>query len=203
LELLPISPWRLYQTKSSSDGRFRFAVVPRGAYDLEFAEEGFIRRKVSVDLSREAAQPLAIVLNFGSLPDMNYCGPHPSIAYDSLELKNPRLTGVVRAYENHGPIARAEVVLWREHDAHITATSVADAEVRFKFDSLPAGRYRLRISRIGYLPVIYRVTNNPAMIRGLVVKSIVVVLAGAVALVMQYRFIFEHSPPWASSAATT
>jgi hypothetical protein len=30
------------------------------------------------------------------------------------------------------------------------------------------------------------------MIRGLVVKSIVVVLAGAVALVMQYRFMNRH-----------
>jgi hypothetical protein len=31
-------------------------------------------------------------------------------------------------------------------------TSVVDAEGKFKFDSLPAGRYTLRISRIGYLP---------------------------------------------------
>jgi len=117
---------RVYQTKSSSDGGFRLVVVPRGTYDLEFAAEGFVRQKVSVDLSHEAPHPLTIVLTFGSLPDTNYCGPHPSITYDSLDLKNPKLTGVVRLYENHRPIAGAKVVLWRADDAQTKVTSVAD-----------------------------------------------------------------------------
>jgi hypothetical protein len=38
----------------------------RGTYDLEFAAEGFVRQEVSVDLSHQAAQSLAIVLNFSS-----------------------------------------------------------------------------------------------------------------------------------------
>ncbi len=143
---------RLYQTKSSTDGRFRLLAVPRGTYDLEFAAEGFARQKVSVDLSHEAAQSLAIVLNFSSQPDTNYCGPHPSISYDSLDPKNPKLTGVVRGYEDYRPIARAEVVLRRAEEGHRMLTAVVDAAGKFKFDSLPAGRYTLRISRIGYLP---------------------------------------------------
>jgi Carboxypeptidase regulatory-like domain len=66
---------RVYQTKSSTDGGFRFVAVPTGTYDVEFAAEGFVRQKVSVDLSHEAAQSLGIVLNFSSQPDTNYCGP--------------------------------------------------------------------------------------------------------------------------------
>jgi hypothetical protein len=143
---------RVYQTKSSTDGGFRLLAVSRGTYDLEFAAEGFVRQKVSIDLSHEAAQSLAIVLNFSSQPDTNYCGPHPSITYDSLDPNNPRLTGVVRAYENRRPIPGAKVILWRADDARITVTSVADGEGKFKFDDLPAGRYSLRISRIHYLP---------------------------------------------------
>jgi hypothetical protein len=57
---------RVYQTKSSTDGRFRLLAAPSGTYDLEFAAEGFVRQEVSVDLSHQAAQSLAIVLNFSS-----------------------------------------------------------------------------------------------------------------------------------------
>jgi hypothetical protein len=139
---------RVFQTKSSTDGRFRFEDVPRDTYDLEFAAPGFVKQRVSVDLSNGTAQSLSIVLNISSQPNMEYCGPHPSIRYDSSDLK---LTGVVRAYENRKPLARAELALWPEDDTQMKATAVADAKGRFQFDSLPPGRYHLDVSRRGYL----------------------------------------------------
>jgi uncharacterized membrane protein (DUF4010 family) len=47
-------------------------------------------------------------------------------------------------------------------------------------------------SALSNLPVIYRVTRNAAMTRGLVVKSLAVVLAGTAASVVQYRFMNGH-----------
>jgi hypothetical protein len=143
---------RVFQTKSSSNGRFRFQGVPGGTYDLEFAAAGIIKQKVSIDVSNGSAQSFTIALNVSSQPNMDYCGPHPSISYDSPDLKNLKLTGVVRAYESHRPIARAELVLWRENDTQMRATAVADGKGSFKFASLPAGRYHLQVSRRGYLP---------------------------------------------------
>jgi hypothetical protein len=82
---------------------------------------------------------------------MDYCGPHPSITYDSPDLKNLKLTGVVRSYATHRPVACAELALWRGDDAHMTVTAFADGKGRFKFDSLPFGRYHLKVSLGGYL----------------------------------------------------
>jgi hypothetical protein len=142
---------RVFQTKSSTNGQFHFEGVSRGTYDLEFAAAAFVKQKVSVDVSNGSAQSLSIVLNISSQPNMDYCGPHPSIRYDSPALNNLKLTGVIRAYENHRPVARAELALWPEDGTQMKVTAVADGKGRFKFDSLPAGRYHLQISCRGYL----------------------------------------------------
>jgi hypothetical protein len=142
---------RVFQTKSSTNGQFRFEGVPRGTYDLEFAGAAFVKQRVSIDLSNGSAQALSVVLNISSQPNMDYCGPHPSIRYDSPDLNNLKLTGVVRAYESRRPLARAELTLWRDDDTQMESTAVADGKGKFKFDSLPAGRYHLQVSRRGYL----------------------------------------------------
>jgi hypothetical protein len=142
---------RVFQTKSSTNGRFRFEGVPRGSYDLEFAAAAFVKQTVSVDLSNGSAQALSVVLNISSQPNMDYCGPHPSTRYDSPDLNNLKLSGVVRTYESHRPLARAELALWRDDDTQMEAMAVADGKGRFKFDSLPPGRYHLQVSRRGYL----------------------------------------------------
>jgi hypothetical protein len=143
---------RVLQTRSALDGRFRFQGVPIGTYDVEFAGRGFSKQKVSVDLSAGSAQSLAIVLNVGSLPNMDECGPHPSISYESPHSGNPNLTGVARAYDGLKPVARAELELWREDTGEKAATAVADEKGSFRFEKLSAGRYRLKVSHRGYLP---------------------------------------------------
>jgi Carboxypeptidase regulatory-like domain len=143
---------RVLQTKSSTNGQFRFQGVPRGTYDLEFANPGFIKQKVSVDFSNGSAQSPTIVLQLSSQPNMDYCGAHPSITYDSPDSRNLKLAGVVRAYENHRPRARAELALWPDDDAQTKTTAFTDAKGAFKIDNLPAGRYHLKVSLKRYLP---------------------------------------------------
>jgi hypothetical protein len=143
---------RVLQTKSATDGRFSFQGVPRGTYDVEFAGRGFSKQKVSVDLSNGSAQSLTMVLNVGSQPNMDECGPHSSIKYDSPYLTSLKLAGVVRAYESLRPLARAELAVWREDNAEKLATAVTDGKGSFRFENLLAGRYRLKVSHTGYLP---------------------------------------------------
>jgi hypothetical protein len=143
---------RVFQTKSSTNGQFHFQDVPRGTYDLEFAHPGFIKQKVSVDLSNGSAQSPTIVLQLSSQPNMDYCGAYPSITYDSPDSKNLKLAGVVRAYEDLRPRAHAGLALWRDDDPQTKATAFSDAKGRFKVDTLPPGRYHLKVSLKGYLP---------------------------------------------------
>jgi hypothetical protein len=144
---------RVLQTCSTVRGQFRFENVPRGTYDLECSAPGFARQKFYVDLSNADAPPLAIVvLQHASQPEMEACGPHPSIAYSSADPKSPRLAGIIRSYENRKPLRRAELVLTLVDDPRITSHTVADNQGGFRFEHLAAGRYDLRVSRPGYLP---------------------------------------------------
>jgi hypothetical protein len=143
---------RVLQTQTSARGEFFFERVPRGAYDLECKVPGFRRLKVSVDLSGADAPPLAIALEVGPIPDIEGCGPHPSIAYSPIDPKRPQLAGVVQSYENRKPLPRARSVLMRVDDLRIHPRTVANDDGSFGFEKLGAGRYILRISRHGYVP---------------------------------------------------
>jgi hypothetical protein len=127
-------------------GQFHFENVTRGTYDLECSAPGFARQKFSVDLSNADAPPLAIVLQVASQPDMETCGPHPSIAYSSVDPKSPQLAGIVRDYENRKPLRRAELVLTRVDDPRITSHAIADDQGGFRFENLAAGRrWRIKL----------------------------------------------------------
>ena len=143
---------RVLQTQTSARGQFRFESVPRGVYDLECKAPGFARQKVSVDLSGVDAPPLTIVLQVGPIPDIEECGPHPSIAYSSVDPKRPQLAGVVRSYENRKPLPRAALVLTRVDDPRIKSRTVANEYGSFGFEKHVPGRYYLQISRHGYVP---------------------------------------------------
>ena len=50
-------------------------------------------------------------------------------------------------------VARAEVVLTSESDRSVTLRSTSDGGGRYRFESVPAGTYRLRVSRQGFVQV--------------------------------------------------
>lgn len=143
---------RVFQTVSTAQGQFRFESMPSGIYDLECKALGFVRQKISVHLTGAGHPPLIFVLQGPSMPDMETCGAHPSIAYSSIDPENPQLAGIVRTYENRKALPRAEVILTRVDDPGIQFRTVANDRGRFRFEKLVPGRYDLRVSRHGYLP---------------------------------------------------
>lgn len=143
---------RVLETHVSADRKFRFENVPRGAYDLELKAPGFVRQRVSVDLSGADIPSPAFVLQVAPVPDVEQCGPQASVAYSSLDSKKPQLDGIVRGYDKGKPLQGAEVSLARVDDLRITFRSRSNDHGRFQFESLRAGRYNLRISLDGYVP---------------------------------------------------
>ncbi|MGH9693757.1 MAG: carboxypeptidase regulatory-like domain-containing protein [Bryobacteraceae bacterium] len=138
---------RVFQTRSNAAGIFRFEDVPSGFYELELSAPGFVKQTLPVDLIN-GSQSLAIVLKVGSMPDMNYCGPHPAIAYRPPSAAGPRLDGVIQDYYSRKPISKAEIAVWRAGQQ--VSMRRSDKAGKFAFTDLPAGYYDLRISRPGY-----------------------------------------------------
>lgn len=143
---------RVLQTSVSAAGQFRFENVPRGVYDLEVKAHGYARQRVSVDLSGAEAPHPAIVLQIAGMPDIEECGgPQDSTVYSPFDSTRPQLAGIVRSYDKRKPLARAQVTLARVDDPRIAFHTRLDDRGRFQFESLAAGRYKLRISLHGYL----------------------------------------------------
>jgi hypothetical protein len=148
---------RAIQTKSGTDGRFRFENLPEGTYELELSAPGFAKRELPVELSKTLPQSLTIVLqSLSSMPDMSYCGPYPSVTYGRLQAGTPHLAGIVRDYSDEKPISKAAVSLWRPGEERPASASVSDRMGRFEFKDVPAGHYDLRISRRTYRPAEFK-----------------------------------------------
>jgi len=144
---------RAFQAKSATDGWFRFEKIPKGKYDLELSAPGFVKERFPVDVSEVTPQALTIVLKMlGSVPDMNYCGAHPSVSYHLLQSNSPHLTGIVRDYSDEKPVSNATVSLWRTGEERPAFTSNSDQMGRVEFNDVPAGHYDLRILRRAYRP---------------------------------------------------
>ncbi len=141
---------RVFQTRSNTNGRFLFGSVPRGLYELEVSAPGFVKQRLPIDISNTARQSIAIVLKLGSMPDMDYCGPHPSITYGSAGEKGPRLAGVIAGYWDKKPVAKAEVTVVNAGKPRLSFMCSSDATGKFEVGDIPAGYYDLRISRRGY-----------------------------------------------------
>jgi hypothetical protein len=105
---------RVLQAESDADGQFRFTSVPPGLYDVELSAPGFLKQTLPINLSDGDSRSLTVVLKVGSLPDMNYCGPHPSVRYESARFDGRQLAGIVRDYYDVKPVAKAKIALFRE-----------------------------------------------------------------------------------------
>jgi len=92
-----------------------------------------------------------------SVPDMNYCGPVPSVTYSVLPSKlSPHLTVIVRNYSGGEPIRNATVSLWRGGDKRPAFSFHSDQIGRVQFIDVPAAHYDLRIARQGYRPTVLK-----------------------------------------------
>ena len=110
----------------------------------------FLKQTLPINLSGGDSRSLTVVLKIGSLPDMNYCGPHPSVRYESAEFDGRQLAGIAREYYDVKPVAKAKIALFREGEKQPILKCRSDQTGQFKLKDPPAGRYTLRISREGY-----------------------------------------------------
>ncbi|MGH9655619.1 MAG: MSCRAMM family protein [Bryobacteraceae bacterium] len=141
---------RVFQAKTASDGLFRFQNVPPGAYGFEVAAPGFVKQKLNLRLSQGENRQLRIVLIVGSMPDMDYCGPHPTIKYEISDPNERQLVGTVSDYLGGRRIAGAKIALFQPGDKKPLLTCRSDRAGKFVFKNPPAGTYTLQISRTGY-----------------------------------------------------
>jgi hypothetical protein len=140
---------RVLQEETGADGGFRFDNVPPGTYELEFSAEGFVKQKLPITLSSGDSRSLNIALPVGNTPDMNHCGPHPSIKYEYPQSKGRRVAGIVRDYYDSRPVPKAEIALLRMGEKQPILTSSSDQVGKFELNAPPAGRYTLRVTRSG------------------------------------------------------
>jgi Carboxypeptidase regulatory-like domain len=141
---------RVLQAESDAHGQFRFPSVSPAVYKLELSAPGFLKQTLPINLSDGDSRSLTIVLKVGSMPDMNYCGSHPSVRYESAEFDGRQLAGIVREYYDVKPVAKAKIALFREGEKQPILKCRSDQTGQFKLNDPPAGRYTLRISRQGY-----------------------------------------------------
>lgn len=141
---------RAFQAKTASDGLFRFQNVPPGAYEFEIAAPGFVKQKRNVQLSQGESRQFRIVLIVGTMPDMDYCGPHPTVQYETADPNERQLVGTVSDYSGGARIAGAKIALLQPGEKKPFLTCRSDRTGKFVLENPPAGRYTLRISRTGY-----------------------------------------------------
>jgi hypothetical protein len=149
--VLLISLDRVLQTESRANGSFEFDDVPAAMYEMQISARGFVKQKFNLDLRNQPAmQPLSIVLQVGSVPDMETCGPHSTLQYEPPHSRTPRLSGLVRDFYGNKPIKGAKVTVRSTTGGQPVVQAKSDRNGRFVVQSLPAGRYDLRISSFGY-----------------------------------------------------
>lgn len=133
---------RVLQVKSDEKGRFRFAGVPPGTYQLEATRPGFKTKKIAAISVTNKNAPLSIILDVAATDG---CVWEDSISY--VEAVDGRtLTGIVL---NELPVAGARIDL-----ASASGTWVASGQSNFRggfrFANAKPGQYVLRVSHPGY-----------------------------------------------------
>lgn len=134
---------RVLQTRSNSQGQFRFARVPQGEYQFEVVRDGFIPRKPTVIRLIGRNEPLAITLD---VSETGHCINQHSTSY--ADTPGRKLTGVVLTSEQ--PLANAQVDLVGTSALTVVATTRSNNRGEFSFANLQPGEYSMRVSRSGF-----------------------------------------------------
>jgi hypothetical protein len=144
---------RVFQGASETDGKFRFATVPPGTYELQINADPFVTQRLAIRLSAGESQSVNIILKLGQIPNAEYCGAQPVLRYALMEGNAPRLSGTIRDDSEQRPVNKADITLVPIGDNQApTLSAVSKQGGHFKLDDVPAGRYTLFISRAGYSP---------------------------------------------------
>lgn len=147
-----ISPERVIQNKTDSNGKFEFVDLGAGTYDLEISAPGFMRKLIeALEIKGKAAKPLEVSLNVGSTGEN--CIRRPESSYEETTSEKASLVGKVRDYESATPIAQAQLALSKAGETETLATQLSNKAGEFKFVDLEPGKYFLKATREGYQEV--------------------------------------------------
>ena|SRR5438067_5074706 len=99
----------------------------------------------------------ALVIGFALIPAAAVAAeqPPPRDARPNVEKGSAIIRGRIVAADTGKPLRRARVTITAPELAGEPRNTSTDAEGRYEFTDLPAGRFTLRVRRSGYLPLAY------------------------------------------------
>lgn len=135
---------RIRETKTDDRGRFEFADIPSGSYDLQVEHPGFKTGTVeSIQVTDRVIQQFSITLQIVNPT----CDFKPTVNFGSRPDK-VNLKGSVNDVW-HGPLKDARLTLTSSESGLIHVTSSND-KGEFQFIDLEPGKYALRVTHDGY-----------------------------------------------------
>jgi hypothetical protein len=131
----------LRETKTDESGRFEFADLPSGSYDLQSEHRGFKTGTVeSIQVTDKVIQRISITLQIG----FPTCEAQPTVSYGKRS-DNGNLMGSV----NGTTVKSAKLTLTSRESGRIYLTT-SNEKGEFQFIDVEPGRYTLRVASDGY-----------------------------------------------------
>lgn len=128
---------RVRETKADDSGRFEFADVPAGGYDLQVDSPGFKTRTVEgIQVSDKGVGPFSISLEIAN----GECGRKPTVSFEERSDK-ANLKGSVIDLEG-GPMKGAKLTL-KFSESRQARVATSDQRGEFQFFGLQPGKYAL------------------------------------------------------------
>jgi len=134
---------KVRETKTDNMGRFEFADLTPGSYDLQLERPGFKTRLESIQITDKAIQQLSFTLQV----DNPTCKFKPTISFEERS-GEANLRGSVNDFSD-GPLKNVRVTLTSSESGQIHVTTSNDKGA-FQFVGLEPGKYALRFAHGGY-----------------------------------------------------
>jgi hypothetical protein len=124
---------------ADGDGQFEFKNVPKGTYELEVSEKGFVTRTVDFEIAEKSPEPLSIKLHVGSY---SQCGPMYQGVRVTYEMRSGKvdLLGVTRDQV----MARRPGVRVKLVNNGTSQETLSNEKGEFTFSNLEPGKYSLQ-----------------------------------------------------------
>ncbi len=140
---------RVLEIRSDKGGRFQFANLTPGRFELEITSPGFIPSLLRNLEVTEPMNSLAVSLRMANIPD--HCGPVTSTRYGLPRSGATELSVVVLEWpREEKPLKKSRVAVFSPGASSPIAVSLTDSTGRAYLKGLPPGRYDLRVTHSGY-----------------------------------------------------
>ncbi|MGC2330174.1 MAG: carboxypeptidase-like regulatory domain-containing protein [Candidatus Acidiferrales bacterium] len=150
---------RVLQTETDNFGRFEFADLPPGTYDLQASYLGVEGTIYGVRIEDKNVGPVSVTAAFVAFlypldPD---CGRVFWVSYQSDTIAGGRVTGSLLLYPKvplpNAMLRKVRIDLTATGASHPRMSQHPDENGKFEFPNVPPGRYSLLAHHSGYLKV--------------------------------------------------